>query len=342
MSTPSAPHPRLLQVGFSSRNAEAAAGFYTQALGFTVGNRFELKGGPYGQLIGLPAATLVLQRLHLGEECLEITQIDDAGPGQAPGQPIPADSRSCDLWFQHICLVTRDLQAALKQLEPALEGGLVQAVSSAPQTLPDWNRAAAGIRAYKFRDPEGHNLELLQFPPDKGEARWHRANDDSASGGATSIADPRPVVLGIDHSAISVASTEASCHFYETLLGLRLGGDGVNSGPTQDGLDGLSNTEVRITGHRCPVGAGIECLNYLPPNLGRPMPHDLSPQDLAHWQIRLAVDDLASIVERLEACEGRLLSPGIVDLGEQAHAIGARRAVQVADPDGHRLQLVEP
>ncbi len=32
----------------------------------------------------------------------------------------------------------------------------------APQRLPDWNTAAAGIGAYKFRDPEGHRLQLLQ------------------------------------------------------------------------------------------------------------------------------------------------------------------------------------
>jgi hypothetical protein len=30
-----------------------------------------------------------------------------------------------------------------------------------------------------------------------------------------------------------------------------------------------------------------------------------------------------------------------LDLGAQQQAVGARRALQVADPDGHRLQLVE-
>lgn len=318
--------PRLLQIGFSCRDVDAAAQFYGERLGFELGARHELRGGAYGQLVGLPESTLLLQRLHLGQDCLELSQIVEPGPEQRPGRTIPTASRSCDLWFQHICLVTSDLDAALMQLQPSLQAKQATAISSGPQTLPAWNRAAAGIRAYKFRDPEGHNLELLQFPADKGDARWHPA-------------DPA-LMLGIDHSAISVADTAVSCRFYDTLLGLHLGGDGVNSGPTQDGLDGLSDTRVRITGHRCPTGSGIECLNYLAPNLGQPMPPDLAFQDLAHWQIRLVVDDLDGIVERIERFGGRLLSPGIVELGSQADVIGAHRAAQVADPDGHRLQLV--
>ena len=65
-----------------------------------------------------------------------------------------------------------------------------------PQRLPDWNPNAGGIRAFYFRDPDGHPLEILQFPPDKGDAKWH--------------APSRRLFLGIDHTAIVVADTEAS------------------------------------------------------------------------------------------------------------------------------------
>jgi catechol 2,3-dioxygenase-like lactoylglutathione lyase family enzyme len=268
-----------------------------------------------------------LTRLQLGQETLEILEVPkaDGSGAQLPGRAIPADSRSCDLWFQHLCLVTSNLDGALERLQPALESGLARAVSRGPQTLPAWNKAAAGIRAFKFRDPDGHNLELLEFPTDKGDARWH--------GGSG--------LLGIDHSAISISDTALSCRFYDDLLGLRLGGDGLNSGPTQDDLDNLEQTQVRITGHRCPRGPGIECLEYQPPNRGRPMPADLNPADLAHWQIRLQVDDLDPIATQLEACGGRLLSPGVVQVGDQGDALGFSRALQVADPDGHRLQLVQ-
>ncbi|MFY7695904.1 MAG: lactoylglutathione lyase, partial [Cyanobium sp.] len=88
-------------------------------------------------------------------------------------------------------------------------------------------------------------------------------------------------VLGIDHSAIGIADTAASCRFYEGLLGLKLGGDGINHGPEQERLDGLPGARVRITSHRCSEGAGIECLDYRQPTGGRPMPADQGPQDAA-------------------------------------------------------------
>jgi hypothetical protein len=50
---------------------------------------------------------------------------------------------------------------------------------------------------------------------------------------------------------------------------------------------------------------------------------------------------LAPIAARVAASGGRVLSNGIVDLGDQAQIIGGRRALQLADPDGHRLQLIE-
>ena len=321
--------PQISSIGFTTANAETTADFFETSLGFRRGESLLVEAGPYAQLVGLPGSRLKLVRLHLGNETLELTEVLSLGEGLRPGRPIPADSRSCDLWFQHICIVVSDLDAASAPARQAIANGSLVGVSTAPQTLPAWNTAAAGIQAFKFRDPEGHNLELLQFPPDKGEARWHAAEPASAP------------FLGIDHSAISVADTLPSCHFYDGLLGLKLGGDGINSGPTQDGLDGLTDTRVRITGHRCPTGAGVECLNYQPPNSGRARPADQGAQDLAHWQIRLRVADLGEIRAKAETYGGRVISPGIVELGEQAELIGSRRALQLADPDGHRIQVLE-
>ena len=321
--------PQISSIGFTTANAEATAIFFEQTLGFTRGESLLVEAGPYAQLVGLPGSRLKLVRLHLGDETLELTEVLSLGEGLGTGRPIPADSRSCDLWFQHICIVVNDLDAASAPARQAIASGSLVGVSTAPQTLPAWNTAAAGIQAFKFRDPEGHNLELLQFPPDKGEARWHAAASASAP------------FLGIDHSAISGADTPRSCRFYDGLLGLKLGGDGVNSGPTQDGLDGLQETRVRITGHRCPTGAGVECLNYQPPNSGRPMALDQGAQDLAHWQIRLQVADLDRIAATAQACGGQVLHGGVIELGEQAYLVGSERALQLADPDGHQLQLVQ-
>ncbi len=328
------PVPHLESIGFSTADADTSAAFFTEALGFRqLEAPLVVDGGPYASLIGLPGSRLKLLRLAIGSEVLELSEVLDPSPGARPGRAVPADSRSNDRWFQHICLVVTDMEAALVPLRPLLEGGRITPISTAPQRLPPWNTAAAGIVAYKFHDPEGHPLELLQFPPDKGEARWH-----VEAPGSIPATGP---VLGIDHSAIGIADTAASGRFYRELLGLSAGGDGVNSGPEQDGLDGLMGTRVHITGHRCQEGAGVECLDYREPTGGRPLPADQGFQDQAHWQLRLRVGDLESIAAQAEAFGARIISPGIVELGDQAGLIGARRALQLADPDGHRLQLLQ-
>ena len=321
-------HPHLASIGFTTADAEASATFFVNGLGFERhGEAQILEGGAYAELVGLPSAHFKLLRLGIGAEVLELTEILDPGPGARAGRPIPADSQSTDRWFQHICLVVNGMDEALAGLQQAFKAGTITPISTAPQRLPDWNTDAAGIVAYKFQDPEGHPLELLQFPPDKGEARWHQ----QATGPC----------LGIDHSAIGIADTEASCRFYRELLGLSPGGDSVNSGPEQDGLDGLVGTRVHITGHRCPEGAGVECLDYREPLGGRPMATDQGIQDLAHWQLRFQVTDLEAIRAKAETHGGQVISPGIVELGDQAELIGAHRGLQLADPDGHQIQVLE-
>jgi catechol 2,3-dioxygenase-like lactoylglutathione lyase family enzyme len=324
--------PRILSFGFTCADAEVLARFYSERLGLEREATLEL-GGPYAELIGLPGSRLKQVVLHAGSERLELTQVLALGPGLRPGRPVPLDARSNDQAFQHICLVTADLQQAAAPLQADLAAGRLRPISSGPQTLPADNPAAAGIVAFKLRDPEGHALELLQFPADKGEARWHRApGDDAGCGGA---------IVGIDHSAIGVVDSARSRRFYEGLLGLRLAGDGINLGREQDHLDGLDGTRVRITAHRCPTGPGVECLHYQAPAGGLLMPADRSAADLEHWQIRLAVADLAAIAAGLAEAGGSASRPDPLSLEPQsAQVLGFRQALQVRDPDGHILQLV--
>lgn len=321
------PTPHIRSIGFTCSDSDAIANFYQEHLGCQRLETLQLDGGNYSRLIGLTNSQLKLVRLRLGEETLELTEVQTLDSGLTPGRAIASDSRSCDLWFQHICIVVNNMAAAAAPIRRLIANGELQSISSAPQTLPSWNTAAAGIQAFKFHDPDGHCLELLHFPTDKGEPRWHRQQSTP--------------FLGIDHSAIAIADTPRSCRFYDQLLGLRLRGDGVNSGIEQDQLDGLNDTSVRITSHRCPEGAGIECLNYQHPATGRPVATDQNAADLAHWQIRLHVSDLAGIAAAVENCGGRILSPGIVSLEQrQAEALGFAQALQIRDPDGHQLQLV--
>ena len=145
------------------------------------------------------------------------------------GKPIPVDSRSTDLWFQHFAVVVSNIDKAFEHVSKFP----VTAISSAPQTIPESNKGAAGIKAYKFKDPDGHPLELLYFPADKGNPKWQQA------GGK--------LFLGIDHSAIAVSATERSIAFYQDVLGMKVTGGGVNTGPAQEQLDNAFGAVVRIT-----------------------------------------------------------------------------------------------
>ena len=100
----------------------------------------------------------------------------------------------------------------------------------------------------------------------------------------------RRLFLGIDHTAIVVADTEASLAFYRDLLGLRVAGESVNYGPEQEHLNNVFGARLRITGLRAPRGPGIEFLEYLAPRNGRPAT-GIQANDLAHWETTLATGD---------------------------------------------------
>lgn len=207
-----------------------------------------------------------LVRLHLGDEVVELVQF------ALPGRPMPPDSRGNDRWFQHVAIITHDMDAAYARLQQHH----VRPASISPQTLPDWNNDAAGIRAYYFRDPDGHFLEVLQFPRGKGEPKWHQPTDR--------------LFLGIDHTAIVVGNTESSLRFYRDELGLRVVGGSENHGPEQERLNNVPGAHLRITTLRAPSGPGIELLEYLAPRDGRPYPTDSQPNDVWHWHVRLRAD----------------------------------------------------
>jgi catechol 2,3-dioxygenase-like lactoylglutathione lyase family enzyme len=180
---------------------------------------------------------------------------------QASGRPVPAQSRSNDLWFQHLAIVVSDIERAY---DIALRASAVP-ISAGPQLLPAWNPNAGGIRAVYFRDPDLHPLELIQYPPGKGEMRWR---------------DRDRLFLGIDHTAIAVSDTERSLAFYRDRLGLRIVGESENWGLEQEKLSDVPAAHVRITTLRASAGPGVELLQYLNSGAGQPMPVDTTPDDL--------------------------------------------------------------
>src|SRR5262245_29109101 len=214
-ASPAAPAVHAVgAIGMTVSDMDRALAFYTQVLPFELVSDVKVSGRDYGRLNDLPfinrrgndtTPRLRVARLRLGQEFLLL--IDYLEP---EGRPIPVDARSNDRWFQHLALIVSDMDRAYEQLRA--HG--VQHVSPGPQTLPDWSTNVAGIRAFYFRDPDGHNLEILWFPPGKGDPRWQRRGD--------------ALFLGVDHTAIVVSDTEASLRFYSELLGLEVKGKSEN------------------------------------------------------------------------------------------------------------------
>lgn len=297
-------------------DAERATAFYEAALGFKKISERVISDRNYDYLTGIFGTRVKSVTLKLGADRIELNQF--VSPA---GQPIPQDSRSNDLWFQHMAIVVSDMDQAYRHLQ----NFPTQAISDAPQTIPESNPPAAGIKAFKFKDPDGHPLELLYFPPGKGRAKWHKA-------------DGR-LFLGIDHSAITVSDTERSLSFYRDVLGLAVAGGSLNNGATQEHLDNAFGAVVRVTALRpsSPEGPGLEFLHYLTPGGGRPIPLTMRTNDIAHVHAVLEVDDIATVAAQLQRSNVAFISPDVVSM----NGMGYSKGLMVKDPDGHALLLVQ-
>ncbi|NET35190.1 MAG: VOC family protein [Cyanothece sp. SIO1E1] len=295
---------------------DRAIEFYAEVLSFQKISDVEVFGREYEQLQGLFGLRMRVVQMQLGNEVIELTEY------LTPvGRPIPVDSRSNDLWFQHIAIVVSDMDAAYQHLRQHN----VQHASTGPQRLPAYIPAAAGIEAFYFRDPDGHNLEIIFFPPDKGNRRWQEPTDQ--------------LFLGIDHTAIAIADTDTSLAFYRDTLGLELVGESENYGPEQERLNNVFGARLRISGLTATTGPGIEFLEYLAPPTGRPFPANAQVNDLLHWQTTLVVEDAQATAKRLRAAGYTMISPGVIELSDRT--LGFQRGFLVRDPDGHAMRIIE-
>lgn len=292
-----------------------AEAFYTNVLSFRKTAAGEAHLDSFDRLTGVFGTNVKVATLQLGSESIQL--IEYYTPR---GRPVPSDSKSNDQWFQHIAIVVSNMEAA----NARLQGYHVRQISTAPQILPEWNQSAAGIKAFYFRDPDNHPLELIYFPPQKGDPRWHQ------NGGSR-----EDLFLGIDHTAIAVADTDSSLGFYRDVLGFRVVGESLNYGVEQDHLNHVFGSKVRITSLRSRAGPGVEFLEYLTPRDGRQSPSDSQPNDLWSSQTTLIAKDFPATLAELSRRKVAFVSPEpqeIVPLGEK----GAR-AVLIRDPDGHIL-----
>ena len=222
---------RIDHLVLNTADLRAARAFYIDALGFAD------QGG----------------WLALGDQSIELAWTPHA-------EPYPEPRAANDPWFQHFAIVVSDMAAAYERLT---RFGQIPISRVGPQRLPP---STGNVTAYKFRDPEGHPLELSHIP---GSAAWS----------AAAQANPEAVFLGIDHTAVAAIDLEAEARFYQD-LGFKAGPRFLNTGPEQDHLDGLDGVVLDIATMMAPDGGPhIELLHYRSPDAATPMP--LAPTAIA-------------------------------------------------------------
>jgi catechol 2,3-dioxygenase-like lactoylglutathione lyase family enzyme len=195
----------LLRIGRNVANLDAAVAFYTRALGFQQAGEIR-EDASLTELLGVRRVWTV--RLRLGGQEIELSECEPAGAAYP-------EAAANDLCFQHFGMVTPDIAASWRL---AVAHGAKPISSGGPQKLPD---SSGGVTAWKFRDPDGHPLEFLQF---------HEACDNG---------------VRVDHTAISVSDVHQSIAFYQS-LGLGVAQHTLNHGVAQDALDGLAGAVADV------------------------------------------------------------------------------------------------
>jgi catechol 2,3-dioxygenase-like lactoylglutathione lyase family enzyme len=293
-------------IGLTVNNLALELNFFTNTLPFELVSISDVSGKEQDDLLALKNVKLRVATLNLGEERITLTE-----HLSKKGRSIPQDSRSFDRWFQHIAIVVSDMDKAYQHLL----SNRVRHVSTFPQTLPEWNKEAGGIRAFYFRDPEDHVLEIIWFPPGKGNPKWQRPANK--------------IFLGIDHTAIVVRDTDRSLAFYRDMLGLKVAGSAHNHGTEQEHLNQVFGARLQITALKADRGPGIELLEYISPPGGRDLPEDARANDLIFWNTHIFVDDFQKIKNALKV-------NGVAFVSRPSKG---SRALVFRDPDGHALQL---
>jgi catechol 2,3-dioxygenase-like lactoylglutathione lyase family enzyme len=301
---------QLVRISRNVADLDCSVAFYVHRLGFTEAPCGSALDHQLGPLAGFPQLALKTQRLTYGAQEIELVEVG------AEAAAYPADSNSADIWFQHFALRCSDIAATCRQLHrDDLPAPLPVAISrdstgtAAPITLPV---RSGGATAFKFRDPDGHPLELIQFNAD-GEQH---------------------AVKGIDHSAISVADARRSIDFYTGVFGMQIGHRQTNFGTEQQNLDALAEDRVDVIA-MMPNGDSTSCasphielLAYQSPT-GRAMSGCTTPLDIASDRLVFKVENLQAIVD---ACK-QYLSAISID-SKTGHGL-------MRDPDGHFLLLLE-
>jgi catechol 2,3-dioxygenase-like lactoylglutathione lyase family enzyme len=263
-------------------------------------------------VLGIPAASGRRSLLRLGRERIELLEFTDA-----MGRSYPCDSTSTDIWFQHVAIVVNDMTSAYQRV---MAHPRFRPISRAgPVHLPD---ESGGVMAFKFRDSDGHPLELLAFPPGHGPGEWRNAESNGP-------------FLGIDHTAIGISDSAVSAAFFRSVFGFTAGSRTENRGPEQAQLDDVDDVHVSVTPLALDLAAPrMELLHY---HVGtrRPISSDTASNDIAATHSVVQVASLTAIATACARTGTPLTGDVFMTLA------GGTPAALVSGPDGHRFLVEE-
>jgi len=284
---------------------------YVTTFGCTVERRDDIEPS-VTSVLGVPDARGRSSCLRLGRQRIELLEFTDTA-----GRPYPPDSTSTDLWFQHMAIIVSDMSQAYKRvmanprLRPITRAG--------PVRLPE---SSGGVTAFKFRDHDGHPLELLAFPPGRAPAEWHTVPGTGC-------------FLGVDHTAIAISDTAGSASFFNAVFGFSAGTRTENQGPEQDALDDVDGVQVSVTrlAQNLPAPR-MELLHY---HVGtrRQIPADTASNDITATHCVVCVASLDATAAALARCGAALTADDLMIRR------GGIRAALIQGPDGHRFLVEE-
>lgn len=303
------PVTQFLTVSITVAHLARTVAFYRDWLGLEIGLERALEDSAWTSLLGLEQGTAArVVDVAIGQQVLELVAFDP------PGRPYSSECASNDQWFQHVALVSGDIAAVWERVGGGSPGAITK---GPPVVLPP---STGSVTAFKFRDPEGHPLELISFPRKLGDPQWQSKG--------------RSGIVGYDHSAIAVMDVERSIAFYTELLCFKMGGRSLNAGVEQDRLDGLTDCEVDVVALQPAslVMPHLELLHYRTPT-GRPSTSEVRANDVTSTRQVHKVDNLDALVGQLEAAGVTFVSPGILTLKNGG------KAAAIRDPDGHMIAL---
>ena len=102
-------------------------------------------------------------------------------------------------------------------------------------------------------------------------------------------------------------------------------------------MNQVFGARLLITGLVAEEGFGVEFLEYIAPPGGKEYPKNSTPLDHWYWHTTMVVNDIDSMVEKIQKANYTIISNGIVPLKE----LNYDKAIIVRDPDGHAILLAQ-